>query len=50
LKALDLDGIAYGIGAEYALSPVSGLRLDLTEYDNEFGASQSVSASFTRKF
>ncbi len=47
---LDLDGIAYGIGAEYALSPVSGLRLDLTEYDNEFGASQSVSASFTRKF
>lgn len=47
---IDLDGFAYGIGAEYALSPRSGLRLDLTSYDNEFGASESVSASYVRKF
>lgn len=45
-----LDGFAYGVGAEYALSPRDGLRLDLTRYDNEFGASDSVSASYTRKF
>jgi len=47
---LDLDGFAYGIGAEYALSPRSGLRLDFTSYDNNIGASESVSASFVRKF
>lgn len=47
---LDLDGFAYGIGAEYALTPRDGLRLDLTSYDNDFGASESVSASYTRKF
>ena len=45
-----LDGLAYGVGAEYALSPRDGLRLDFTRYDNDIGASDSVSASYTRKF
>jgi len=47
---LDLDGFAYGIGGEYGLSPRSALRVDLTRYDNEFGATESVSASYVRKF
>jgi len=45
-----LDGFAYGVGAEYALTPRDGLRLDFTRYDNDIGASESVSASYTRKF
>lgn len=47
---LDLDGFAYGFGAEYALSPRDGLRLDVTRYDNDIGALDSVSASYVRKF
>ncbi len=47
---LDLDGFAYGIGAEYGLSPRNGLRVDYTRYDNDIGAIDSVSASFVRKF
>lgn len=44
------DGLAYGAGVEYALSPRSGLRFDLTRYDNDIGGINSVSASFSRKF
>jgi len=47
---LNLDGFAYGFGGEYAISPRNGLRLDFTRYDNEFGATESVSASYVRKF
>lgn len=46
----NLDGFAYGVGGEYALTPRDGLRLDLTRYDNQFGAAESISASYTRKF
>lgn len=50
-ESIDLDGFAYGFGAEYALSPRSGLRLDYTEYRGGSGlGAESVSASFTRKF
>lgn len=50
-ESVNLDGFAYGVGAEYALSPRSGLRLDYTEYRGGSGlGTESVSASFTRKF
>jgi len=39
---LNLDGFDYGVGG--------GLRVDYTRYDNEFGATDSVSASYVRKF
>ena len=49
--SLTADGVAIGFGAEYAISPRSGLRIDYTESDTEFGGALSgVSASFTRKF
>jgi len=47
---LNLDGFAYGVGGEFALTPRDGLRLDYTRSDNEFGATDSVSASYVRKF
>ena len=46
----DLKGFAYGAGAEYALSTRSGLRFDVTRYENDVGSIESISASFTRKF
>jgi opacity protein-like surface antigen len=49
-RSSNLDGVAYGAGAEYALTPYSGLRFDLTRYENDIGRNNSISASFTRKF
>ncbi len=46
----NFDGPAYGAGVEYALSPRSGLRFDLTRYSNDIGGNNSISGSFTRKF
>lgn len=48
--SLNLDGFAYGVGGEFALTPRDGLRLDYTRYDTEFGATKAVSASYVRKF
>lgn len=46
------DGVAYGVGAEYALNPQNSLRLDYTRYDiNTLGGStDSMAISFARKF
>ena len=49
-SSINLDGFAYGVGGEFALTPRDGLRVDYTRYDNEFGAADSVSASYVRKF
>jgi len=46
----DLDGIAYGAGLEYGLNPVSGLRLDYTRYDLEEATSDSLAATYIRRF
>lgn len=45
-----LNGFAFGAGAEYALSEHSGLRFDVTRYNNTVGSIESVSASFSHKF
>lgn len=44
------DGIAYGIGAEYKVSPLTSLRGDLTRYDVDGGSLDSVSLAVARKF
>lgn len=46
-----LDGLSIGLGAEYAVSPRSGVRIDYTETDTDFGgATKGFAASYTRKF
>ena len=44
----DEDDIAYGVGAEYALSQRDGIRVDYTVYED--AAEDSVAVSYTRKF
>lgn len=46
----DEDGLAYGIGAEFALSPVSALRADYTAYEVDSGTLDSLSLSYLRRF
>ena len=48
-----VDGLAYGVGAEYALSPRSSLRADYTGYEFDSSTNQgfdSVSLGYLRKF
>jgi opacity protein-like surface antigen len=45
-----VDGIAYGAGLEYALSPRTSLRLDYTVYDYDGPDADSVSLAIARKF
>jgi len=44
------DGIAYGVGAEYALTPVTYLRADYTRYDFDGEDADSISVAVKRKF
>ena len=46
----NLDGFAYGVGAEYALSRNDGIRVDYTRYENDAFDTDSISASYVRKF
>lgn len=45
-----LDGIAYGLGAEYLFTPRDGVRIDYTRYENDVSDFDSVSASYVRRF
>jgi len=45
---LDADDIAYGVGAEYALSQRDGVRVDYTRYEGL--DADSVAVSYARKF
>lgn len=45
-----LDGIAYGVGAEYAFSPKTSARIDYTRYDFEGPDAEAVSLAISRKF
>ena len=48
---IDVDGFAYGLGAEYALGQKNGLRLDYTRYENDdISTSDSISASYYLRF
>jgi len=44
-------GIAYGVGAEYALTPSNNIRFDYTVYDTDAGGNaDSLSLAVTHKF
>lgn len=45
-----LDGIAYGAGMEFALTPVDAIRADYTRYDNDVSGMNSVSLAYLRRF
>ncbi len=44
------DGLAYGIGAEYALSPRTSIRADYTIYDYDGPDADAISLAVSRKF
>ena len=44
------DGLAYGVGAEFALSPRSAFRADYTAYEVTGGTLDSVSLAYLRRF
>lgn len=44
------DGIAYGLGAEYAVSPKTSIRADYTIYDYDGPDADSLSLAIARKF
>ena len=44
------DGIAYGSGLEYAVSPKTALRLDYTVYDYDGPDADAISLAVSRKF
>ncbi len=46
----DADGFAYGVGAEYAFSPRSAIRLDYTRYEGEGDDLEAISLGYSRKF
>lgn len=45
-----LDGIAYGAGMEFGLTPVDAIRADYTRYDNDVSGMNSVSLAYLRRF
>lgn len=44
------DGIAYGVGADYAFTPKTSLRADYTRYDFDGPDADAVSLAIARKF
>jgi len=44
------DGIAYGVGAEYAFSPRTSVRADYTRYDFDGADTDAVSLAVSQKF
>jgi hypothetical protein len=44
------DGIAYGVGAEFYLTPADGLRADVTRHDYDSGESEAYSLAYIRRF
>jgi len=44
------DGIAYGVGAEYAFDPKTSIRADYTRYDFDGPDADAVSLAIARKF
>jgi len=45
-----VDGVAYGVGAEYAFSPKTSIRADYTIYDYDGPNADAVSLALSRKF
>lgn len=46
----DFDGVAYGAGVEYDFDPVNGVRVDYTRYDLGSDTTDSLSATYLRRF
>lgn len=46
----DVDGFAYGVGAEFLFFQNQGLRLDLTRFDGDDGELDSYGASWVIRF
>lgn len=44
------DGLAYGVGAEYAVSPRTSFRADFTAYDYDGPDADAFSLTVARKF
>lgn len=44
------DGLAFGVGAEYAFGPRTSLRADYTRYDFDGADSDAISLAVSRKF
>ncbi len=44
------DGLAYGVGGTFNLSPVDGIRLDWTRHDYDAGDVDAISLSYVRGF
>jgi outer membrane immunogenic protein len=46
----DEDGLAYGAGGTFNLTPVDGIRLDWTRHDYDVGNADAYSLSYVRSF
>ncbi len=46
----DEDGLAYGVGAQWNLTPVDGIRGDWTRHDYDAGNVDAYSLSYVRSF
>ena len=44
------DGVAYGAGGTFNLTPVDGIRLDWTRHDYDVGNADAYSLSYVRSF
>lgn len=46
----DVDGVAYGVGAQYHLTDRDGVRFDWTRHDYDAGNADVWALAYTRKF
>jgi outer membrane immunogenic protein len=46
----DEDGLAYGVGGEFHLTAMDGIRGDFTRYDFDAGEVDALSISYVRRF
>ncbi len=44
------DGVAYGAGGTFNLTPIDGIRADWTRHDYDVGNADAYSLSYVRKF
>ncbi len=44
------DGVAYGVGGTFNLTPIDGIRADWTRHDYDAGNADAYSLSYVRKF
>lgn len=47
---LTRDGIAYGAGLQFEMTPVDAVRVDYTRYDDDIDGNDAVSLAYLRRF